>query len=179
MRLIPAAGGAVAAPALATLAYPVCCQCHSIRGISGPKVGGRYLLLAERGTGRNSAFVVGRRLQFGSQPDKASFDELKNQWGWGGFTTHDLHCCQLAARTVALIYNWWSLFVRLANPPSPTRGDHQPPVVDVLGGAPDGTRWPDNDHADRPACRICQGAGCPDACLKPCFRTGWLVLRSS
>ena len=31
------------------------------------------------------------------------FDELKNQWGWGGFTTHDLHRCQLAARGVALI----------------------------------------------------------------------------
>jgi hypothetical protein len=45
-----------------------------------------------------------------------AFDELKNQWGWGGFTTHDLHRCQLAARGVALIYNWWSLFVRLANP---------------------------------------------------------------
>ncbi|WP_174524497.1 hypothetical protein [Thauera butanivorans] len=36
--------------------------------------------------------------------------------GWGGFTTHDLHRCQLSARAVALIYNWWSLFVRLANP---------------------------------------------------------------
>ena len=35
---------------------------------------------------------------------------------WGGFTTHDLHRCQLSARAVALIYNWWSLFVRLANP---------------------------------------------------------------
>lgn len=23
-----------------------------------------------------------------------AFDELKNQWGWGGFTTHDLHRCQ-------------------------------------------------------------------------------------
>jgi hypothetical protein len=45
-----------------------------------------------------------------------AFDELKNQWGWGGFTTHDLHRCQLAARAVALVYNWWSLFVRLANP---------------------------------------------------------------
>ncbi len=45
-----------------------------------------------------------------------TFDELKNQWGWGGFTTHDLHRCQLSARVVALIYNWWSLFVRLANP---------------------------------------------------------------
>ena len=45
-----------------------------------------------------------------------AFDELKNQWGWGGFTTQDLHRCQLAARAVALVYNWWSLFVRLANP---------------------------------------------------------------
>ena len=44
------------------------------------------------------------------------FDELKNQWGWGGFTTKDLHRCQLTARTVALVYNWWSLYVRLLNP---------------------------------------------------------------
>lgn len=45
-----------------------------------------------------------------------AFDELKNQWGWGGFTTQDLARCRLAARNVALIYNWWSLFVRLAEP---------------------------------------------------------------
>jgi len=45
-----------------------------------------------------------------------AFDELKNQWGWGGFTTRDLHCCELSARAVALIYNRWSLFVRLTHP---------------------------------------------------------------
>ena len=45
-----------------------------------------------------------------------AFDELKNQWGWGGFTTQDLSRCQLAARAVALMYNWWTLFVRLADP---------------------------------------------------------------
>ncbi len=44
------------------------------------------------------------------------FDELKNQWGWGGFTTQDLGRCQLTARCVGLIYNWWNLFVRLADP---------------------------------------------------------------
>jgi Transposase DDE domain group 1 len=44
------------------------------------------------------------------------FDELKNQWGWGGFTTQDLARCQLAAQMVALVYNWWNLFVRLAEP---------------------------------------------------------------
>jgi hypothetical protein len=45
-----------------------------------------------------------------------TFDELKNQWGWGGFTTQDLVRCRLMARMVALIYNWWTLFVRLAQP---------------------------------------------------------------
>src|SRR6267142_68172 len=45
-----------------------------------------------------------------------SFDELKNHWGWGGFTTHDLTRCRIMARIVALIFNWWNLFVRLADP---------------------------------------------------------------
>jgi hypothetical protein len=44
------------------------------------------------------------------------FDELKNQWGWAGFTTRDLARCQLMARFIALVYNWWNLFVRLAEP---------------------------------------------------------------
>ena len=41
------------------------------------------------------------------------FDELKNQWGWGGFTTRDLARSQTTARLVALVYNLWSLFVGL------------------------------------------------------------------
>jgi hypothetical protein len=44
-----------------------------------------------------------------------NFDELKNQWGWGGYTTQDLSRCRLIARMVGLVYNWWNLFVRLAN----------------------------------------------------------------
>jgi len=44
------------------------------------------------------------------------FDELKNQWGWGGFVTQDLARCQLAARLVALFYDWWNIFVRLVEP---------------------------------------------------------------
>jgi len=51
------------------------------------------------------------------------FDELKNQWGWGGFTTHDLKRCRLLAGSVALIFNWWSLFVRLADL------DHRPEAI--------------------------------------------------
>lgn len=45
-----------------------------------------------------------------------AYDELKNQWGWGGFTTRDLLRCQVSARNVALVYNWWSLFVACAEP---------------------------------------------------------------
>ncbi len=44
------------------------------------------------------------------------FDELKNQWGWGGFTTQDIERCQTSARAVALIYNWWSWYCRAAKP---------------------------------------------------------------
>ena len=44
------------------------------------------------------------------------FDELKNQWGWGGFTTKDLTRCRIVARSIGLVYNWWNLFVRLAEP---------------------------------------------------------------
>jgi hypothetical protein len=44
------------------------------------------------------------------------FDGLKNPWGWGGFTTQDMHRSQVSARAVALVYNWWSWYVRAANP---------------------------------------------------------------
>ena len=44
------------------------------------------------------------------------FDELKNHWGWGGFTTQDLKRCRFMARLTTLTYNGWSLLVRLADP---------------------------------------------------------------
>jgi Transposase DDE domain group 1 len=44
------------------------------------------------------------------------FDELKNQWGWGGFTTKALSANRIMARITALIYNWWSWYVRAAHP---------------------------------------------------------------
>ena len=40
-------------------------------------------------------------------------DEIKNQWGWCGFVTRKLAPCRLMARMIALVYNGWSLFVRL------------------------------------------------------------------
>jgi len=45
-----------------------------------------------------------------------NFDELKNQWGWLGFTTHDHARSEMMTLFVALVYNWWSLFSRLSIP---------------------------------------------------------------
>lgn len=44
------------------------------------------------------------------------FDELKNQWGWGGFVTQDLKRSQIMARITAQVYNWWTLFARWVDP---------------------------------------------------------------
>lgn len=57
------------------------------------------------------------------------FDELKNQWGWAGFTTHDQRRCQIFARIVALIFNWWSLFTRLAIPGRHTEATTSRPLL--------------------------------------------------
>jgi hypothetical protein len=54
-----------------------------------------------------------------------TFDELKNQCGWGGFTTQDLARCRLMARMVALVDA-----VRAARPaPQTLRGDLASPAV--------------------------------------------------
>lgn len=45
-----------------------------------------------------------------------NFDELKNQWGWSGFTTQDRKRCQIMGRIIALVYNWWTIFMRLGIP---------------------------------------------------------------
>jgi len=58
-----------------------------------------------------------------------TIDELKRQWGWGGFVTQDLLRCQVAARNVALIYNWWSLFVRCADPQRPREAVMSRPLL--------------------------------------------------
>jgi hypothetical protein len=41
-----------------------------------------------------------------------TYDELKNQWGWNGYTTRQLAPCRLMANLIALFYNWWNLYVR-------------------------------------------------------------------
>lgn len=41
------------------------------------------------------------------------FDELKNQWGFAGFCSQKAAVSQSSARMLLLIYNLWSLFVRV------------------------------------------------------------------
>ena len=40
---------------------------------------------------------------------------MKNHWKWGGFTLKDLARSELMASLIALIYNWWSLFIKLVD----------------------------------------------------------------
>ncbi len=58
-----------------------------------------------------------------------TFDELKNQWGWAGYTTRDLKRCRLMARAQALVYNWWSLFARLIDPDQHTEAITSRPLL--------------------------------------------------
>ncbi len=45
-----------------------------------------------------------------------NFDELKNQWGWAGFTTKRIKPCRAMARLIAVVANWWNVFCRMADP---------------------------------------------------------------
>ncbi len=47
---------------------------------------------------------------------RTALTNSKTSGGWSGFTTKDLSRSQTMARLVALVYNWWSLFVGLIEP---------------------------------------------------------------
>src|SRR5208337_3060925 len=81
-----------------------------------------------------------------------AFDELKNQWGWGGFTTKDIARCQLTARMVALVYNWWNIFVRLAEPDKHLEAITSRPLL--LAGIAERTR-----HSRQTTLRIASAHG--------------------
>jgi hypothetical protein len=44
------------------------------------------------------------------------FDELKNQWGFGGFSAKSRATSELAMRLLLVVYNLWVLFVRFIEP---------------------------------------------------------------
>ena len=79
------------------------------------------------------------------------YDELKNQWGWGGFMTKDKLRCQVAARNGALIYNWWSLFVRCAESHRPREAVTSRPLLLCAVGRGGGERPPDRVAPDQHA----------------------------
>jgi hypothetical protein len=58
-----------------------------------------------------------------------NFDELKNQWGWSGFTTTDMKRCRVMAKMIALIYNWWALFTRFIHPNKHTEAITSRPLL--------------------------------------------------
>ncbi len=58
-----------------------------------------------------------------------NFDELKNQWGWLGFTTQDHARSEMMTLFIALIYNWWSLFTRLSIPNKRTEAITSRPLL--------------------------------------------------
>ena len=48
------------------------------------------------------------------------FDELKNQWGFGGFCSSDAGVTETASRLLLLCYDLWTLFNRILNPQNHT-----------------------------------------------------------
>ena len=87
------------------------------------------------------------------------FDELKNQWGWGGFTTQDIERCQTSARAVALIYNWWSWYLPGSQAGSAHGGHNQQSTAVGGSGQSHPARRTDDALPDTDArCQVCTDA---------------------
>ena len=52
------------------------------------------------------------------------FDEMKNQWGWCGFTMRNLTASAIMAALVATVANWWNAFAWLGKEGAHHEGDH-------------------------------------------------------
>ncbi len=57
------------------------------------------------------------------------FDELKNQWGWNGYTSRRLASSRHMANLVALIYNWWNLYLRFYDEEHHREAIHTRPML--------------------------------------------------
>ena len=73
-----------------------------------------------------------------------NYDELKNQWGWSGFTTRKLAPCRLMANLVALFFNWWNLYVRFYDAEHHRESNKVSSDVDGGDRATNTKRWPPN-----------------------------------
>ena len=61
----------------------------------------------------NTARSLCNEIVYSKNDHENCYDELKNQWGWCGYTTRSLAQCEVMAGFIALMYNWWSLYGRL------------------------------------------------------------------
>lgn len=77
-----------------------------------------------------------------------NFDELKNHWGWSGFTTQDLKRTRMMAKIIALIYNWWTLFIRLITPHKHTEAITSRPMMLSAAGR-------QTKHANKTQITVC------------------------
>lgn len=101
----------------------------TILGIESPNTDNKQLSLIDGPEDMKayeySVFVTNRKhldltTVFHHYRDRAdcenNVDELKNQWGWGGYTSKYVKSCRLMSRMIGLIYNGWNVYVRLAIP---------------------------------------------------------------
>lgn len=94
--------------------------------LTGPEPGYHYVILVTNTD--YPALTLGDLYRQRADAENV-FDELKNQWGWGGFVTRDLLRCQVMARLMAQVYNWWNLFVRCADPGRPREAITSRPLL--------------------------------------------------
>jgi len=62
------------------------------------------------------------------------FDEMKNQWGWCGFTTQSLERCGVMAALVALVANLWNIFCRTMAPERHAEAKTSRPLLQQVVG---------------------------------------------
>ena len=82
------------------------------KGVLAPWAGRIAVLVTSLDAQAYPAVVLARLYRERADAENI-YDELKNQWGWNGFTTQKLAPCRLMANLVALVYNWWHLYARL------------------------------------------------------------------
>jgi hypothetical protein len=75
-----------------------------------------------------------------------NFDELKNHWGWGGFTTRDPATLPIDGSDRSADLQLVVAVRATGRSRSAHRGDHQPAAVAVRGGAANPACQPDHDH---------------------------------
>jgi len=79
------------------------------------------------------------------------FGELKNQWGWNGYTSRRLASSRLMANFIALVYNWWNLYLRFYDEEHHREAIRPRPIL-MSGGRPAGQkRRAANRQSQRPA----------------------------